>query len=106
MDLREAEEIRGWACGRKKAYGRVAAQGTASDMGGGVRGYRCPFGGEHWHVGHVPEVEAVERIATAVRVLAGNGPGDPVPVRLSRSERRRARRNTRQEISGEIREIA
>lgn len=92
VDRGEAEEIRDWACGRKKQFGMRVAQDTAVAMGPGLRAYRCPFGGEHWHVGHVPPVEAVQRIATAVRVLAGNGPGDPVPPRLSRAARRRLRR--------------
>lgn len=46
-----------------------------------VRWYQCPFGsitgGVHFHVGHVPNPAAVERIAAAVRYF-GQHP-DRVP---------------------------
>lgn len=40
-----------------------------------VRAYRCPFGDgtrahAHWHVGHVPSMAALQRIADATRVRA------------------------------------
>jgi hypothetical protein len=40
--------------------------------------YRCPFvleGEDHWHVGHTPSMESLQKIALAIRDLHGNHPG-------------------------------
>ena len=45
---------------------------TRACTGRHINAYRCPFGdgtraNAHWHIGHVPSVASLERLAVAVR---------------------------------------
>ena len=65
---REAER----GCVGKVRMGRRAAMDLAAEKRRGgvdVSAYRCPWSvdGRHWHVGHPPGPEGIERIAAAIR---------------------------------------
>lgn len=51
--------------------------------GGVISAYRCPFHmlhrGNHWHVGHVPDTDAMARIAAAIRWCAQHPEQVPTP---------------------------
>lgn len=69
MSIGEALSIARWACGRKYRYPTVyAAQKDQTVVRGETKPYRCPFC-SGWHVGHPPSMEALGRIAEAIRVL-------------------------------------
>jgi hypothetical protein len=57
--------------GKKNYPGPAEARAAADRLraeGEQVAPYRCPWGkGRHWHIGHVPSVEGLERIAAAIR---------------------------------------
>ncbi len=63
-------------CRRKTAYttakdARKALRGRRyanPDAVKGVHVYPCPFG-KHWHLGHTPSVEGLERLAREIRGL-------------------------------------
>jgi hypothetical protein len=47
---------------------REAADKVSAETGETIRPYRCPWGtGRHWHIGHPPSLEGLERIAAAIR---------------------------------------
>lgn len=79
MTLEQAEAIRQHACGRKVQLGRGAALNLATaERASGLRAYRCSFSTDgHWHVGHPMGMDSLQRMAEAIRVLAGNAPGVP-----------------------------
>lgn len=61
-------------CARKHPYGRTTARSIAARMQTAgdrtVSAYRCPWADDndpHWHVGHLPSMEGLERIAAAIR---------------------------------------
>ena len=104
MSLAEANEIRLRACKDKKRYENAGdAQATASLRNKALKSapgdatwiakYRCPFCG-FWHLGHVMSVGSMERMALAIRIIGGDGPGEPSGT-VSRRERRRQRRSAR-----------
>jgi hypothetical protein len=98
MTPTEAAEIRDRACKDKKRYtipdADLAVARRNADHGLGVFAkYRCPFC-RGYHVGHVMSVGAMEQMATAIRVLGGDGPGEPSGT-VSKRERRRQRRKPR-----------
>lgn len=69
------------ACDGKHPYGRKTAREIAARMraqdGEDVCAYRCPWGRTaHWHVGHTPSVERLERIAAAIRNRTNEGDTD------------------------------
>lgn len=58
----------------KKCYPNPQAARQAAEKlrakGEQVGPYRCPWGAEgarHWHIGHPPSIEGLERIAAAIR---------------------------------------
>lgn len=61
------------ACGRKQPMDMLEAKRLARRLrrdGDTASAYRCPFAeSEHWHVGHVPSLVALESIAAAIRNL-------------------------------------
>lgn len=76
MTIHEASDIVRGSCDRKQRYqGKHQAMRMAAYMtvheGQRVVPYLCPFsshrGGKHWHVGHPPTIERMERLALAVR---------------------------------------
>lgn len=65
------------ACLEKKRWSRNGAWDAVARLrrkGDQVSAYRCPFKGDHWHVGHIPSMATVEDLALAVRDLHGNLP--------------------------------
>lgn len=96
MNVTQAEAVRAKACGDKVSYGATSARTIAATMtrtdvsGARMEGYRCPFCGS-WHVGHALSVSGMRTVAEAVRVLAGNAPGEATGW-VPRRERRRRRR--------------
>lgn len=61
--------------GARHATARLIEEGEE------VRAYRCPFGHpSHWHVGHVVPMAYVEKLARAIRDLAGDLP-EKIPNR-------------------------
>lgn len=76
----EARRVRLIGCGCKSRFGRDTARGRAGELtvetGEAIRAYRCPFGGDHWHVGHVPTMETVAEVAAAIRFFATGYEGD------------------------------
>jgi hypothetical protein len=68
----EVEQLVERMCTRKRRYGRVVARQVAERMRGRgrrVSPYRCPCCAG-WHVGHVPSIESVTRIAQLIRQRA------------------------------------
>jgi hypothetical protein len=76
----EIAELRYQTCSRKVPLGRAAAMHLAADLrAGGERmtAYRCPFALEdgagddedegHWHIGHVPSMRSLHRLARYLR---------------------------------------
>ena len=67
------------ACLRKVPMGQRAAEAAAEKVRArgvtAVAAYACPFavhvgnGAAHWHIGHVPGPEALERLAFALRAI-------------------------------------
>ncbi len=56
---------------------RNSARRMRAELGELVRAYPCPFtlaGSHHWHVGHVPTMRTVQRLALAIRDLHGTRP--------------------------------
>lgn len=85
MTRDEAEAIRARCCAGKARYAspghaRRDAFAVMAHNGDGrpVRSYRCPFC-HNWHVGHVPDLEGLAALATAIRVLSGNLEATPCP---------------------------
>jgi len=76
----EAARIVERACGSKERYSgpgaaRRAARRIRGRTGRDVQPYRCPFSGgmraaAHWHIGHVPSIASLGRIAAAIRIRA------------------------------------
>lgn len=73
MDVDEARTVRRRACREKLRYGLSTAREVAAAVrrrtGDRVKQYRCPWC-RRWHVGHVPSVKSLRRVAQAIRVLA------------------------------------
>lgn len=75
----EANTIVAGSCDRKHRYETWShahrdAVHVIRDTGQHVTAYQCPFGsirdGRHWHVGHPPTIDHMERLALAVRFVA------------------------------------
>jgi hypothetical protein len=76
-----AEEVAGIVdrvCRSKERFpgpgpARRTARRLSATMDAPVHGYRCPFaddGPRHWHVGHMPSLAGLDRLALAIRVRA------------------------------------
>lgn len=62
------------ACVRKKPFGVAAAhRRVVAEQHGDprLRAYRCPFCGA-WHLGHVPSMKQVRKLAAAIRARAAS----------------------------------
>jgi hypothetical protein len=74
------------ACGSKERFvgpggARRAARRVSAATRERVRAYRCPFGDgtRHWHIGHVPSMAGLGRLALAIRVRAQQADGPAAP---------------------------
>lgn len=68
----EVEALTERICGTKSPYSAKAARRIAERWRGrgvAISPYRCPLCGE-WHVGHVPSMTSVSRIAQFIRQRA------------------------------------
>ena len=97
MTPTEAADIRDRACKDKKWYFPAQANAIVEERNAETPGvyakYRCPFC-RTYHVGHVMSVAAMQDMATAIRVLGGDGPGEPSGT-VSKRERKRQRRQSK-----------
>lgn len=78
----ELADVKERVCGEKSRMGRHAAMSLAQHLrarGKRIGAYHCPFC-RCWHVGHIPSMESVSRIAQAIRTLGGDDPGPPIEV--------------------------
>lgn len=72
MNAAELASVQAKVCGTKIHYSRKSAADVSSQMrarGERVSPYACPFC-DAWHIGHVPSMETVARIAAAIRYQA------------------------------------
>lgn len=60
---RYASRGEAWAA-KQEMFGRGAARKAA-----GLKAYRCPFGEEHYHLGHPPKLETLQQLAAEIRGL-------------------------------------
>lgn len=70
MSEQSVSQLRWRVCERKVALGRAAAMTISErERGRGQRmtAYRCPFDGDHWHVGHPVSMSTLARIAEFLR---------------------------------------
>jgi hypothetical protein len=77
MNAAEVHQIVDRCCTSKHCYAtpgeaRRAARTARARTGKPISAYRCPFTGgtraqAHWHIGHVPSLADLERIALAIR---------------------------------------
>lgn len=80
IDAAEAARVAERVCGSKQRYedpGSAwgAVRAVRRRTGGDLRAYRCPFSGgtraaAHWHIGHVPSIGSLRRVAAAIRIRA------------------------------------
>jgi hypothetical protein len=86
MSAEEVASIVERACRLKERFygpgpARRTARRVSAATGEPVRAYRCPFGDgtrrtRHWHIGHIPSMAGLDRLALAIRARAqGVGSG-------------------------------
>ena len=78
VDAAEAARVVERVCEAKHRYSDPggawrAARAVRGRTGSAVRAYRCPFSGgtratAHWHIGHVPSIDSLRRVAAAIRI--------------------------------------
>jgi hypothetical protein len=110
MNIDEAHDIVHRACGQKARLGPESAHNLAERMNTGdlkegtgprlVQAYVCPVCGA-WHVGHLLSPEGMAKMADALRVLKGNGPGAPAG-NIPKAERRALRKAQRSAVTAAV----
>ena len=92
--------VRRSSCERKNPYSRDTARSVADSVNAELDGraalvtrqsaYHCSFCGR-WHTGALASIDDLQRVATAMRVLAGNAPGPAEPPTMAGDTDDRAR---------------